>query len=320
MSEIIIEAENLVKTYREGILSRKARPALEGVDIKISAGETVAFLGPNGAGKTTFLKILFGLILPTAGKVKIFNSSPDDISWRPKAGYVPELFSPPRFLTGMELLEISAQANGLEEKQFKQRLDWLMQTLELKDILQIKISQYSRGMLQALALANCLLCDPELIVMDEPSANLDVVGRKRLRELLWELAQKGKTILISSHILSEVEELCERVIFIDKGKIIKEGKTKELLQPEGGYTICFKPQGPPPDELKIISEVKEDKELGIAFIETKTEYEKDRVVKILTENNISIEIIEPKQKTLEEYFLELVEQKTLEKYFLELVK
>ncbi len=320
MSEIIIEAENLVKTYREGILSRKARPALEGIDIKISAGETVAFLGPNGAGKTTFLKILFGLILPTAGKVKIFNSSPDDISWRPKAGYVPELFSPPRFLTGMELLEISAQANGLEEKQFKQRLDWLMQALELKDILQIKISQYSRGMLQALALANCLLCDPELIVMDEPSANLDVVGRKRLRELLWELAQKGKTILISSHILSEVEELCERVIFIDKGKIIKEGKTKELLQPEGGYTICFKPQGPPPDELKIISEVKEDKELGIAFIETKTEYEKDRVVKILTENNISIEIIEPKQKTLEEYFLELVEQKTLEKYFLELVK
>jgi len=308
----------LVKYYRTARIPSRSILALDHIDLDIFPGEIIALLGPNGAGKTTFLRILFGLIYPTSGEVKVFGSDCQDKSWKNRAGYVPEHYDPPKFLTGYELLEIGARVNGLSKNVFLSRLEWLEESLNLKEILNLNISQYSRGMLQQLALAGCFIHNPELIVLDEPTANLDALSRKKLQELLYQLAQEDKTILISSHILSELEELCNKVILIDKGKIIQQGYIKDLLTSDGGYTICFKGFTSIPQSLKALGDINYDPKLEIAYLETRTEYEKDRAVKILTENNISIEVIEPKQKTLEEYFLEVLEQKELEKYFLKI--
>jgi len=320
MAEPIISARNLTKYYKSPGLSKKAIPALEQINLDIFPGEIIALLGPNGAGKTTFLRILFGLIYPTSGEVLVFSSRPQEKSWKNRAGYVPEHYDPPKFLTGYELLEIGARVNGLSKNDFLSRLEWLEEALNLKDILDLNISQYSRGMLQQLALAGCFIHNPELIVLDEPTANLDALSRKKLQELLWEMAQENKTILISSHILSELEELCNKVILIDKGKIIQQGYIKDLLTSDGGYTICFKGFTTIPQSLNALGNINYDPKLEIAYLETRTEYEKDRAVKILTENEVSIEFIEPKQKTLEEYFLEILEQKELEKYFLKITE
>lgn len=210
--------------------------------------------------------------------------------------------------------------HGFSQKDFEKNLDWLDQMLGLKEMLRIRIRNYSRGMLQQLALADCLIHDPELIVLDEPTANLDAISRRKLRELLQELAKKGKTILLSSHLLSEIEELCERVIFIKEGRILKQGKTRELLISEGGYLIRFKTPSALPEKLSGLGTFTEDSELGLTTLETRTEFEKDQAVRILSENYIPIDSLELKQKTLEQYFLEIVQEKALEKYLLEIIK
>ncbi len=320
MSEPIIVATELVKYYREHAFSRHKKLALDNLTLEIGPGQIVALLGCNGAGKTTFLRILFGLIFPTSGEVKVFGQASDDPSWRKRAGYVSEFYTPPKFLRGFELLKISARMNGKTKKEFLDRLEWLDQALGIKPLLSMRISDYSRGNHQQIAIAQALIHDPNLVVLDEPTANLDAVSRKRLKLLLAELRKNGKTILLSSHILSEVEELCDRVIFLEKGKLIQQGKTKDLLSFEGGYLITFKTPGVIPEELGRLGSVTSDAELGTTLMEARTEGEKDLAVRILAQNGISLECLEPKQKTLEDLFLSLMEEKTLEKYFLELVK
>jgi ABC-2 type transport system ATP-binding protein len=320
MTQPVIVARELVKYYREQGFFGSRRLALDKVSLEINPGETVALLGPNGAGKTTFLRILFGLILPTDGELKVFDEDCQDANWRKRAGYVPEFYTPPRFLSGRELLEISAKAHGVSRADFEKNIEWLDQAIGLKDILRTRIRNYSRGMLQQLALADCLVHNPELIVLDEPTANLDAISRRKLRELLRELAKMGKTILLSSHILSEIEELCDKVIFIKEGRIIQQGKTKDLLMSEGGYIIRFKTPSVMPEKLAGFGTITSDPELNVSTIETRTEVEKDQAVRILSENYIPIELLELKQKTLEQYFMEIVQEKQLEKYLLEIIK
>ncbi len=320
MSEPVIVARELVKYYRDHSFSRKQKLALDRVSLEIVPGETVALLGPNGAGKTTFLRILFGLILKSAGELKVFGNDCEDAGWRSRSGYVPEFYMPPKFLTGRELLELGAKSHGLSHADFEKNLDWLDSSLGLKDILSMKIRTYSRGMLQQLALADCLIADPDLIVMDEPTANLDAISRRKMKELLRYLAGKGKTILLSSHILSEIEELCDKVIFIKEGKIIQSGKTRELLGAEGGYLITFKTPIAMPELLEKLGELTFDPASKTSELKTRTESDKDLAIRVMAENNISIDALQLGQKTLEEYFLELVQEKVLEKYLLEIIK
>jgi len=320
MSEPVIVAKELVKYYKERGFFAGRKLALNRFNLEVSKGERVAVLGPNGAGKTTFLRIIFGLIYPSGGEVRVFGKTAEDISWRAWAGYVPEFYSPARFLTAQEILEISARTNGMNKKDFDQALDWLEKKLGIKELLELRVRQFSRGMVQQLALASALIHNPELVVLDEPTANLDALSRRRLKELLKELSGQGKTILLSSHILSEVEELCDKVVIIKNGQVIKRGSTEELLGREEGYLICFKTPSQLPEQLEKFGAISMDAERKITSLSVSDEYKKDLAVKALSENNIPIELLEPKQKTLEEYFLELTQQEALEKYFLEIVK
>jgi ABC-2 type transport system ATP-binding protein len=319
MAEKIIIASELVKYYKEHGFSRQRKLALDKLNLEVNQGDTVALLGPNGAGKTTLLRIIFGLVLPTSGEVKVFGTPCEEVSWKNRAGYVPEFFTPPRFLKGRELLEIVAKTHGLTQKQFEDRLSWVDQAIGLKDILPMPIRSLSRGMLQQLALAQAVMHDPELLVLDEPTANLDAISRKKLKNLILGMSAQGKTILISSHILSEVEELCGRVIFLDKGRVVQQGKTKDLVGTDGGYLIRFKTPVTMPEQLKNLGALVPDPEPGITGLETRTEMEKDLAVKALIEKNISIESLEQCQKTLEQLFLELLEEKILEKVVTELM-
>jgi len=319
MAEPIIVTRDLIKYYRLRGFSRKRKLALDHLSLQIDKGDTVALLGPNGAGKTTLLRILFGLVLPTDGEAKVFNTPCDEVSWKNRAGYVPEFFTPPKFLKGRELLEIGGKTHGMTHKQFEERVEWLDKAIGLKDGLDMNIGHCSRGMLQQLALAQAMIHDPELLVMDEPSANLDAISRKKLKKLILELSAKGKTILISSHILSEVEELCTKVIFLDKGKLVQQGKTQDLIGCGGGFIIHFKTPNFLPDQLANLGVLSKSTEPGVTILETRTEMEKDLAVKKLTESNISIDSLDPNQKTLEQLFLELLEEKILEKYLTELL-
>jgi ABC-2 type transport system ATP-binding protein len=315
----VIIAQDIFKYYkRYGMISR-GKLALNDLTLTINQGESVALLGPNGAGKTTFLRLLFGLIFPTSGSLKVLEFECDDACWKGSAGYVPELFAPPKFLTGLEILRMAAKSRKMSRDEFNRRVDWLDEKIGVKEMLPLKIKEYSRGMLQQFAIAESLVHDPDLIVMDEPTSNLDALHRRKLKELFTELSQKGKTILISSHILSEVEEFCERAIFIDKGKVVQQGKILDLVAGEEGFVITFRTLNTMPEQLPRLGALNSDPALGKTTLEARSETEKDLAVKALTEAYISIDAIEPKHKTLEDVFLNLMQEKVLEKVVSELM-
>jgi len=315
----VIIVRNVVKYYKRYGMTSRGKLALNNLSLEINQGETVALLGPNGAGKTTLLRILFGLILPSSGEVMIFDSGCEEACWKAKSGYVPEFYTPARFLTGLELLKMAARSRGMDMKQFEVRVAWLDEKLGVKDMLPLKIKEFSRGMLQQFAIIESLIHDPDLIVMDEPASNLDALHRRKLRELLRELSKKGKTIIISSHILSEVEEFCDRAVFLDKGRLVQQGKIADLVATEEGYLITFKTPNTIPEELPRLGVMTADAVMGTTTIETRSETEKDMAVKALAGNYISIDSIARKQKTLEEVFLSLMEEKVLEKMVSELM-
>ena len=314
-----IIVRNVVKYYKRYGMNSRGKLALNNLSLEVNQGDSVALLGPNGAGKTTLLRILFGLILPTSGEVTIFDSGCEDACWKAKSGYVPEIYTPARFLTGLELLKMAARSRGMDMKNFDSRVDWLDEKLGVKDMLPVKIKEFSRGMLQQFAIIESLIHDPDLIVMDEPASSLDALHRRKLRGLLRELCQKGKTIIISSHILSEVEEVCDRAVFLDKGRLVQQGKIKDLIATEEGYLITFKTPNTIPEELPRLGVLTADAVMGTTTLETRSESEKDAAVKALANNFISIDCISAKQKTLEEVFLSLMEEKVLEKMVSELM-
>lgn len=319
MSRKVIVAHDLVKYYNQRGRLSQGKLAINDIDFEINQGETVALLGPNGAGKTTLLRIIFGLIFPTRGEVLVFDSNCSDAAWKARAGYVPEFYAPPKFFTGAQLLAMAAGARSMSKQAFNSRIDWLDQKIGVKDMLETKIRDFSRGMLQQFAIAESLVHDPDLIIMDEPTSSLDALHRRKLRELFRELAGQGKTIVISSHILSEVEEFCDRAIFIDKGRVVQQGKICDMVATDGGYTISFKTPNTMPEQLPRLGTLSSEELLCMTSLETRTETEKDLAVKALTESYISIDSIIPKQKTLEDIFLALMDEKLLEKVVSELM-
>ena len=221
-----IEARRLVKRYGELV-------AVDHVDLTVERGDVFGYLGPNGAGKTTSLRMMLGLITPTEGSVKLFGRDPHVDGARALDG-VAGFVEGPRFypyLSGRRNLRLLADLDGGIPGS---RIDEVLDVVELRDRAQDKVGGYSHGMRQRLGIAASLLRDPSLLLLDEPTTGLDPAGMRDMRELVKRLAAEGITILLSSHILAEVEELCNRVAIIRKGRVIYEGRLDELLQSAGG--------------------------------------------------------------------------------------
>lgn len=223
-----IEVKGLSKTFRPPFRLKKVR-AVRSITFGVEYGEVFGFLGPNGAGKTTTIKILTGLIKPTAGSAFVLGGHPSAVEVRAKIGYLPEQPYFYDYLKPTELLDIFGRLFGIDHRDRQRRINELLDLVGLSHAKDRTLRKYSKGMLQRVGLAQALLNDPHLLILDEPMSGLDPIGRKEFADLIASLKAKGKTIFFSSHILADIERLCDRVVILDKGEIKAQGKLDDLL-------------------------------------------------------------------------------------------
>jgi ABC-2 type transport system ATP-binding protein len=225
---MILRTEGLSKTFEVGVRRRRVA-AVDGLSLSVEQGEIFGFVGPNGAGKTTTIKMLMGLIFPTAGKAWIFDTPIPSQASKARIGYLPENPSYHEFLTGQEAMEFFATLADVSGPDRKKRIAELLGLVGLEGAADRQIRKYSKGMQQRLGIAQALVSDPAFLVLDEPMSGLDPIGRREVRDLILELKRRGKTVFFSTHILPDVETLCDRVGVILNGKLRDVGKLGELL-------------------------------------------------------------------------------------------
>jgi ABC-2 type transport system ATP-binding protein len=229
MTAPAIETENLTKEYPHGFLNLKKRKSLEGLNMQVETGEIFGFIGPNGAGKTTAIKLLMRLIFPTAGTARILGKPISDIDMHRDVGYLPEQPYFYDYLTAAELLDYFARIHDLPAAERKPRVEQMLKKVGLETAGKIQLRKYSKGMLQRAGMAQAILHDPKVVVLDEPMSGLDPVGRREVRDVILELKREGKTVMFSTHILSDAEMLCDRVGVIVGGKLRGVGAPEELV-------------------------------------------------------------------------------------------
>ena len=236
VSKPVISVRNLSKTYVHGMVFRKKFPALRDVSLEVGQSEIFGLLGPNGAGKTTFLKILLGVIRKSAGAATMLGFQAGSRRGRRHVGYLPEQLRMPRHLTGFTAMDYYGRLNGLGSREIRARRDELLEFVGLAGRGADRITRYSKGMLQRLGLAQALLHDPRLLVLDEPTDGLDPGARAEMRSLMIQLRNRGVTVFLNSHLLGEVEMVCDRVAILDQGNLRYCGPVREIgaLVHDGG--------------------------------------------------------------------------------------
>lgn len=304
MAGAAIEFQEVSKVYRRPF-SRQMITALSGVSFQARAGEVCAFLGPNGAGKTTGISILMGFLYPDAGQVRVLGCEPGDVRAKQQMGFLPENFSFYRYLDAEKLLRMHCILAGRRDKDRGAFIQDLLAKVRLDEYRKLKISKYSRGMVQRLGLAQALVGEPRLLVLDEPTSGLDPAGRKDVRDLIVSLRAAGNTIFLSSHILSEVEQVCDRAVIINRGKVVREGTLEELLSPSGRVEIVV-------DRLSTEIEARVAGwggavERGAQSVRITLETARKRqAVESLWAAGADVISLTPLRSTLEETFLEVV--------------
>ena len=218
MAEPVIAVDGLVKNYRAG-MRRSVVQAVRGLSLTVPRGSIVAFVGPNGAGKTTTIHTLLGFLKPTAGSVRVFGEPPGPAVAR-RIGYQPEIFYTYPFYSAREALRYYGQLSGMSTSELDQRIPGLIDRMALTDAGKRPISSYSKGMTQRLGLAQALIHDPELLILDEPTSGLDPEGRRLVLDIIVEEKARGRTVFLSSHILSDVEKTCDEVVMVRQGQVV----------------------------------------------------------------------------------------------------
>ena len=227
MDAILIEG--LAKTFRSGWPGRPSVIALDGLSLSVEQGEIYGFLGPNGSGKTTTLKILLGLMRASSGRVELLGSPAGTVRVRQRIGFLPESPYFYDYLTAEEFLAFYGHLAGLDRVELGKRVTHLLEVVGLTEARTRQLRKFSKGMLQRVGLAQALIHDPELVILDEPMSGLDPVGRKHVRDLILGLRDRGKTVFFSTHIIPDVEMICDRVGVIAKGKLLATGRVEELV-------------------------------------------------------------------------------------------
>jgi ABC-2 type transport system ATP-binding protein len=305
--EIAISTQGLTKIYRSPISGRGVK-ALNELTLDIKRGETLAIIGPNGSGKTTTLKLLLGLIYPTYGKASILGEDISDMKARDKVGYLPE---EPYFydcFTGSELLDYYGKLFGLPSKVRRQRIAELLALVGLSERGQTPLREYSKGMRQRAGLAQALVNDPDILILDEPTSGLDPEGAYQMRRLIRELKQRGKTILLCSHFLAQVEDLCDRVAILNKGELRACGGLEELV----GETRLIRVLASCPNpaaaaELRPMVDALEEKDNRLV-LELQTESRLYPLIDCLKSHQGQIlEIVRPRP-SLEDLFIKLLQE------------
>lgn len=299
----MLKVENLVKDYYSGFLRKKSR-VLRGVSFNVEEGEIFGFVGPNGAGKTTTFKSILGFITPTSGRISIAGKENNDVTLKSFIGYLPESPYFYDYLTGGELLDYMGKLHGIDDNILESRIEHLLKKVGIPHARDIQLRKYSKGMLQRIGIAQSLINDPEFLILDEPMSGLDPIGRREISDLILEQKDKGKTILLSSHILADIESLCDRVGVILNGIVVKVGVLADLLKEiKTDYEIlldCNKDKlSGKLDGNKVVL-----KERAGFVILKFDESEKDRVLDIIRSVDADIISLHPLRKSLEGLFIE----------------
>ena len=245
MAEAIpaVEITDLVKDFKTSV-RRKPLRAVDGVSLRIMPGEVYGLIGPNGSGKSTTMKALLGLLAPTAGTCKIFGKDSLKVDSRNDVGFLPENPYFYKHLSGVETLRFYGRLCGLGGGDLAERVDELLKLVDLEDARDRRIGGYSKGMLQRIGLAQALVQHPRLVILDEPTAGVDPVGSREIRDLILKLREEGITVFLCSHLLEQVQEVCDRVGIIFKGRLIREGRLEELIAIEEQTEVVMRNASP----------------------------------------------------------------------------
>lgn len=302
-----IQTLDLTKHYHSRAFNRNNIPALEKVSISVEQGEIFGLLGPNGAGKTTFVKCILSIVHPTSGTATVLGCSLGQRILKESCGYLPENHRYPGFLTAENTLIFFGRLNGLPESTLKEKAHSLLDTVGLKDWTKVKTKKFSKGMLQRLGLAQALINDPKILFLDEPTDGVDPIGRKEIRDLLLSLKAQGTTVFLNSHLLSEVEMICDRVAILNKGKVVRQGTIAELTAQKLIYVIQL--SSPLTGEIRarlqqtILPIEYKDANL-IVSLHDKPEL--NTIIDILRAGGIGIESMNQQKTSLEDYFMQIM--------------
>jgi len=247
-AESAVKIENLVKDFKT---SREPLRAVDGVSLEIAAGEVYGLIGPNGSGKSTTMKALLGLVAPTSGSCSIFGRDSMKVDSRNDVGFLPENPYFYKHLTGAETIRFYGRLCGLRGKALVQRIEELLVLVGLEDARDRRLGGYSKGMLQRIGLAQALVQEPRLVILDEPTAGVDPLGSRQIRDLIFSLRARGITVFLCSHLLEQVQEVCDRVGIIFRGKMVKEGPLEELISIENQTEIIL--ENAPPELIARLS-------------------------------------------------------------------
>jgi ABC-2 type transport system ATP-binding protein len=304
----LIETEHLSKEYASRF-SRQRVNALNDFSFKVNEGEIFGLLGPNGAGKTTLIKILLSITFPTRGSAKIFGTDSKSHKWKNRVGYLPENHKFPNYLTGEQVLSYYGRLSGVKNGvELNKKIDEYLVMMGLDKWRTTKIKKYSKGMMQKLGLAQSMLSNPDLIFLDEPTDGVDPIGRKEIRDILTALQAKGKTIFLNSHLLSEVEMICDRVAILNKGDLIKEGNVDELTKTENVFEIHSAEPFSNEVKQKLLA-MEPNIGLGENELHTEAGIEKlNNIIDTLRAGGVKITKVNQKTSSLEELFINVIKQ------------
>ncbi|NNE99445.1 MAG: ABC transporter ATP-binding protein [Pyrinomonadaceae bacterium] len=305
----IIEIENLSKDYEKGFWKKRKIRALEDLSLSVDEGQIFGFLGGNGAGKTTTIKLLMGLIFPTSGTAKILGKDISDISMHAKIGYCPETPYFYDYLKAVELMDYFGELFGLDSEKRRQKTDELLTKVGLEKMhWNTQLRKFSKGMLQRVGLAQALINDPKVVFLDEPMSGLDPIGRREIRELIAGLRENGTTVFMSSHILSDIEALCDNVAILRDGKLVETGNLHDLLSQSGearSFEINLKNvsvQDLEQEVSKIIGAELISKPNG-ANVHVIDEKDVEKILHLSKQHGGQLVSVQPTKQSLEELFV-----------------
>lgn len=300
-----LRIENLHKSFKTGFLLKRKK-ILKGISLSVDRGEIFGYLGPNGAGKTTTLKCVLGLIFPEEGKIDLFGRPHLETAGKARTGFLPENPYFYDYLTASEFLRFYSQLFLIPSDQREERIESLLRLVDMKRAEHLQLRKYSRGMLQRIGLAQALLNNPDLVLLDEPLGGLDPLGRKEFRDIIVRLKEEGKTVFLSSHILQDIEMICDRVAILVDGRIISQGNLQELISQKVLFT-------------EIVLSGLTDKDLeghgefvtthaGRTLLKVFDEDKVDRIIGIIRDKRGRIHSLTPRTETLEDLFVDMVKK------------
>jgi len=303
--ETVLLIDDLHKSFKTGFIPKR-KEVLRGISFSVGKGEIFGYLGPNGAGKTTTLKCVLGLIFPEKGKIEMFKLPHLSLQAKERIGFLPENPYFYDYLTAAEFLEFYAQLFNLGKKEKAEKIPRLLRAVGLENAADLQLRKFSKGMLQRIGLAQSLINDPELIFLDEPLGGLDPIGRKEIRDIIVGLKSEGKTVFLCSHILQDIEMICDRVAIIVAGKILARGALQELISEKILFTeITF--SGAEPKDLEGLGEFLSVRG-GTALLKVHEEANIDRVIQTVLGRKGKIHSLVPRTETLEDIFVGMVKQ------------